>query len=60
MTEHTKKATLSEYAAAIQAALTDAEDNGAMVYIENKCAGCCSDFEIYVTDGNEAVDLVIL
>lgn len=53
-------ATLSEHAAAIQAALSAAEADGAMVYIVNKCQGCCSDFEIYVEKGDERVDLVVL
>lgn len=53
-------ATLSEHAAAIQAALSAAEADGATVYIENTCAGCCSDFEIYVSNGSEYVDLVVL
>lgn len=53
-------ATLSEHAAAIQAALTAAENDGALVYIDNKCQGCCDDFEFYVTNGSERVDLVVL
>lgn len=53
-------ATLSEHAAAIQAALTAAESDGSMVYIVNKCGGCCSDFEIYVEKDGETVDLEVL
>lgn len=60
MTEAKRTATLSEHAAAIQAALTAAESDGSMVYITNKCMGCCSDFEIYVEKGDERVDLVVL
>lgn len=53
-------ATLSEHAAAIQAALSAAEADGVHFYAENKCAGCCADFEIYVAKGDEFVDLVVL
>lgn len=53
-------ATLSEHAAAIQAAIDAANDDGVWVVISNTCSGCCSDFEIYATIARgECVDLVI-
>lgn len=59
MTEAKRTATLSEHAEKIQAAIKAAEQDGLSVNIDNRCGGCCSDFEIYISDGEECVDLEV-